>query len=435
MCPGGSMMNRTKELLTMRSDELERYQIVCKALDRTINQREAAECLGLSHRQVRRIIRRVRVEGQRGVIHRLRGRPGCRKIPEDFKQRILRLYRMYYPDFGPTLASEKLRERHRIRINDETLRLWLIRAEIWKIRKHSRRMKFTWRARKNRLGEMVQMDGSHHDWLEGRGPQLVLMGYIDDATGKYFGRFYDHEGTQPAMMSLKDYIKANGLPRAIYLDKHSTYKVNRPKLSPDNPFKDKEGLTQFGRACKQLGIRLIYAHSPQAKGRIERSFETHQDRLVKELRLEGARTCQEANRVLASKYLKRFNNKFRVPALKPGDLHRMLDPRVSLEKILSTQTPHVLRNDMTVIHSNKWYQVTSRTYSKKVTVHEHLNGRMSIQSGTKLLAYKPIQGPPIRPKHRATDVFGNPKRKDRPVPAGPKSYWRRSFSTLLAKNN
>ena len=421
-----------EELLVMRPDEVERYQVLRKAMDRVISQQEAAEFLGLSGRQARRIIRRVRAEGQKGVIHRLRGQPGCRSLSEDFKKRVLSLYRTQYPDFGPTLACEKLEERNKVKVNDETLRLWLIRAGLWKVKRHSRRKQFTWRERKSRLGEMIQMDGSHHDWLEGRGPKLVLMGYIDDATGRYFGRFYDHEGTHPAMKSLWTYIKHNGIPLAIYLDKHSTYKVNRPQNHADWPFKDKEALTQFGRACKQLGINLIFAHSPQAKGRIERSFETHQDRLVKELRLQGAKTARDADRVMERKYLNESNAKFERPASKSGDLHRKIDPSLKLDEILSVQTPHVLRSDRTVTHSNKWYQVLSNPRLSRVIVHEHMDGRITIRGGSKILAYKQIPGPILRPKPVLATVIGKP-RKARPVPAAPNSYWRKSFDKLFIK--
>jgi transposase len=432
MFPTGGIMANKEELLVIRSDEVDRYQVVRKSMDRVITQREAAEYLGLSNRQVRRIIRRVRTEGRKGVIHRLRGQAGCHQLSSDLKKRVLSLYQSQYPDFGPTLASEKLEERNKIKVNHETLRLWLIKAGLWKVQRHySKRKKLTWRERKGHLGEMIQMDGSHHEWLEKRGPKLVLMGYIDDATSKYFGRFYDHEGTHPAMKSLWAYIKQNGIPLVIYLDKHSTYKINRPEK--DYPFKSREELTQFGRACKQLGIRLIFAHSPQAKGRIERSFETHQDRLVKELRLEGAKTCKDADKVLERKYLDQSNAKFQVPAQKTGDLHRKIDPSMRLDEILSVQTPHALRSDRTVTHSKKWYQILPDTRLSRVTVHEHMDGRLTIRGGSKILPYKQIKGPILRPKPVLTNLLGKP-RKARPLPPGPKSYWRKSMSTVVTKH-
>ena len=382
-------MDTGEDILAMKSHELERYQIIRKVFDNQINQQEAAECLSLSDRQIRRIVKRVRLEGARGVVHRLRGSAGCRRLEEPFKHKVLGLYKRYYPDFGPTLASEKFLERHKIRINDETLRLWLIQEGLRQAKRLSAPKERTWRARKDHLGEMTQMDGSHHDWLEGRGPKLVLMGYIDDATGQFFGEFFDYEGTVPAMESLKSYIHRHGIPRSIYLDRHNTYKVNKRQMYQDWPFRDKEELTQFGRACKQLGIRLIYAYSPQAKGRVERVFETLQDRLVKELRLADTRSCQKANKVLW-RYLDTFNQKFGVTAKKSGDLHRPLDKSVNLEDILSIQTAHVLRNDRTVIHGRGLYQVLVKTRAQKVTVHEYLNGRMVICHGLNPLPYKRI---------------------------------------------
>lgn len=415
-------MEAREDIFMMRSDDLERYQIICKIFDNQINQQEAAEYLDLSDRQVRRIVKRVRLDGAHGIIHKLRGSIGCRRLETSLKTKALGLYKRYYHDFGPTLASEKLLERHRIKINDETLRLWLIKEGLWESKKLSKPKDRTWRARKDRLGEMIQMDGSHHDWLEGRGPKLVLMGYIDDATGHFFGEFFDYEGTVPAMESLKNYIHRHGLPRSIYLDKHSTYKINKTQTYKDWPFRDKEELTQFGRACKQLGVRLIHAHSPQAKGRIERVFETLQDRLVKELRLSGAKTCQEANKALWH-YLDSFNQKFEIAAKKNGDLHRPLDKHIDLEDILSVQTAHVLRNDRTVIHGRGLYQVLVKTRAQKVTVHEYTSGRMAIKHGADPLAYQPINA---RPKKEKVLKLKNMRPNARYVP--PKdSYYRNSL--------
>lgn len=392
-------MDTGRDILVMKQGDLERYQIIRKVFDKQINQQEAAEYLDLSDRQIRRIVRRVHLDGARGIIHKLRGGPGCRRLGESSKNKILGLYRRYYSDFGPTLASEKLLERHKIRINDETLRLWLIREGFWQAKKLKKPKERTWRARKDHWGEMVQMDGSHHDWLEGRGPNLVLMGYIDDAKGRFFGQFFDYEGTFPAMESLKGYIHRYGLPRSIYLDKHSTYKNNRKQIYKDWPFRDKEELTQFGRACKQLGIRLIHAHSPQAKGRVERVFETLQDRLVKELRLAGARTCAQANKILLG-YLGSFNQKFEVAAKKGGDLHRPLDSSISLEDILSVQTEHPLRNDRTVVYQKHLYQVLAKTRAQKVTLHEYPDSRIVIKHNNSVLPHKVIKIRPVKLKKK-----------------------------------
>jgi len=414
-------MDQKEDIFMMTREEIQRYQIIRKVLEREINQQEASEFLKLSDRQIRRIVKRVRTEGESGIVHRSRGRPGNRSIKAAFKEKILELCRASYEGFGPTLASEKLLERDGLKVNDETLRLWLIKEALWQVKSRRVRKSLSWRERKAHFGEMVQIDGSHHDWLEGRGPKLVLMGYIDDATGRFYGKFYGYEGTMPAMDSLKGYIKQNGIPNSIYLDRHSTYKINKRESYRDWPFRDKQELTQFGRACQQLGIELIYANSPQAKGRVERVFETLQDRLTKELRLAKAAGCKEANVVL-ERYMDSFNSKFQVPAKRKGDLHRSADKRIKLDDILAVQTQRSLRNDRTVLHNNRWYQVLNRTRAQNVTVCDYLNGRVSIKHGNNRLEYKTIPGPTVRIKPR---IF---KQRVRKYYIPPKdAYWRIGF--------
>ena len=385
-------MDQDKDILMMSRKEIKRYQIIRKVLDKHIKQKEAAEYIGLSIRQVRRITDRIKTEGEKGVIHKLRGKEGNHKSLSGFKQKVIEIYQKNYWDFGPTLASEKLLEREGIKVHDETLRLWLIKQGLWQLKKQRKPKDRTRRERRCHFGQMAQMDGSHHDWLEGRGPKLVLMGYIDDATSKFYGRFYDYEGTMPAMGGLKGYIKHYGLPGSIYLDKHSTYKYTRHQRYTDWPFRDQEELTQFGRACKQLGIELIFAHSPQAKGRIERIFETLQDRLVKELRLAGIQTLDEANDLLRS-YLSGFNKRFEVLAKGSGDFHRPLDKRMDIDGILSIQTKRFLRNDRTLLHNKQWYQVLTKTRARWVIVHEYLNGQTTITYDKNRLKYKVIEAP------------------------------------------
>jgi molybdenum-dependent DNA-binding transcriptional regulator ModE len=417
-------MDQKGDILMMTREEIQRYQIIRKVLEREINQQEASEFLKLSDRQARRIVKRVRTEGEAGVVHRSRGRAGNRSIKTSFKERILKLYRNCYEGFGPTLASEKLLERDKLKVNDETLRLWLIKEALWQAKVRRIRKSLTWRERKAHFGEMVQLDGSHHDWLEGRGPKLVLMGYIDDATGRFYGKFYGYEGTMPAMDSLKGYINKYGIPKSIYLDRHSTYKNNKKYIYTDWPFRDKEELTQFGRACKQLGIELIYANSPQAKGRVERVFGTHQDRLTKELRLAKAKGSKEANIVL-ERYQDSFNSKFQVAARRKGNLHRPVDKRIKLDDTLSFQTQRSLRNDRTVLHNKRWYQVLNRTRAKYITVYDYLNGRMGIKYDNNRLDYKTIKGPVMRIAPVKLKAF-KPRFPKRYVPSKD-SYWRIGF--------
>lgn len=414
-------MNQQKDIFMMTREEIQRYQIIGKVLGHEINQQEASEYLKLSDRQIRRIVKRVRTEGESGVVNKSRCRPGNRSIKSSFRNDVLRFYKTHYKGFGPTLASEKLLERNGLKVNDETLRLWLIKEALWQAKPRRIRKSLSWRERKDHFGQMVQMDGSHHDWLEGRGPKLVLMGYIDDATGRFYGRFYDYEGTFPAMDSLKGYIKHYGIPKSIYLDRHSTYRINKKYSYSDWPFRDKQELTQFGRACKQIGIELIYANSPQAKGRIERVFKTLQDRLTKELRLAKAAGCKEANLVL-ERYLDAFNSKFQVPAKRTADLHRPVDKRIKLDDILSVQTQRCLRNDRTVLHNNRWYQILNKTRARNVTVCDYLNGSMYIKYGNSRLNYKTIAGPIIHIKPR---IFKQRTHKHYIPPKD--AYWRIGF--------
>ena len=384
-----------EDMIMVRQGELKRLHVIRKVLERVIRQVEAAEILSLSGRQIRRIVKRIRSEGDRGVIHKSRGRPSNRRIPHKIKDRVIRLYRAQYKDFGPTLASEKLLERDRIEIRDETLRRWLIEGGDWKkSRKRGRHRQ--WRERKHHYGEMVQMDGSHHTWFEGRGGPCVFMSYIDDATGKAFGRFYEYEGTIPAMDSFKRYIKKNGLPMRVYLDKHSTYK-STAKPTIEDELNDVAPLSEFERALKELGVEVSHAHSPQAKGRIERLFRTLQDRLVKEMRLRGIRTIEEGNQFL-EEYLPLYNKRFSVWPKEKDDFHRSLAKGMNLDAILCIKTERALRNDFTVAHNRKLYQVEEMIKASKVMVQDRIDGSMIMIHKGRALRFKEITERPPREK-------------------------------------
>jgi transposase len=305
-----------KDMIVMSIGEVRRLKVVQLVIDKRTTEKAAALMLGISDRQVRRLVKAVRERGDRGVIHGLRGRSSNRRFPESLREKVLMFYRERYPDFGPTLATEKLFEREDIKISDETLRKWLLDAGYWE--KRRKRSGFRqWRPRRECFGQMVQMDGSHHDWLEGRGPKLVLMGYIDDATNTTYGGFYDYEGTLPAMDSFKGYVERYGLPISVYLDRHTTYKSSK-KLTEWDEVQGVDALSQFERALKELGVDVIHALSPQAKGRIERLFGVLQDRLVKEMRLQGVKSKEEAN-VFLETYLPRYNERFGVPPADKAD--------------------------------------------------------------------------------------------------------------------
>jgi len=325
-----------EDIVRMTKRELERWQVIQRVLRGELTQLLAGEALGLSERQVRRMVKKVRRRGARALAHASRGRESPRKMVEALEDRIAEIIRSRYQDFSPLHVAEKLSERHRIEVSREKVRQVMMAKGLWRRRRY-RKVAHIWRERKHHLGEMVQMDGSHHDWLEGRGPWMVLMGYVDDATGRFYGRFYDHEGVYPAMDSLRRYIELYGLPLALYLDKHSTYKTTR-QADIEELLQDKQQAeTQFERAVSELGIQVIHAHSPQAKGRIERTFGTLQDRLVKELRLASGSTLDEANRFLDG-YLPRFNTQFEREPREPEDLHRSLPKGLKFEEIFCLKT-------------------------------------------------------------------------------------------------
>lgn len=261
-----------EDKVLMSGKELRRVHVIHQVREKRITQREAGTLLRLTDRQIRRLLGRVQEEGDQGLRHRGRGKPSNRRIPEKKKAKVLKLYEERYGDVGPTLAVEKLAERDGLMLSDETLRLWLRARGINHFARRKRPHR-AWRERKAHVGELVQLDGSHHDWFEGRGPACVLMAYIDDAASRVFARFYEYEGTIPAMDSFQRYIRHYGIPLAIYADKPTTYQ------SPAEPtvaeqLAGEKPQSQFGRALDELGVELIAAHSPQAKGRVERLFKT-----------------------------------------------------------------------------------------------------------------------------------------------------------------
>ena len=409
-----------EDMIMARQGELKRLHVIQKVLEKVIKQVEAAEILLLSSRQIRRIVKRIRVEGDKGIIHKSRGRPSNRRIPRKIRDKVIQLYRKEYEDFGPTLASEKLQERNGIGVSDETLRMWLIEAGDWKKIRRGRRHR-QWRERKHHYGEMVQMDGSHHDWFEGRGPWCVLMGYIDDATGRVFGRFYDYEGTIPAMESFRRYIETYGLPMSVYLDKHTTYK-STAKASIEEQLNGSPALSGFERAMKELGVEVIHAHSPQAKGRIERLFGTFQDRLIKEMRLRGIRTIEEANRFL-EEYLPGYNKRFAVCPKGKDNLHRAVGKGVDLDGILCIKTERTLRNDFTVAHNKKLYQVEDKLRGSKVMVQDRLDGSLVMTYKGQRLRFKEITARPVKEQKEQSLVV----RIRKPPTPPPDHPWRRSF--------
>lgn len=381
-----------EDIIQMSQKELSRAHIIRKVLERSLTQKEAGEQLGLSERQIRRLTVNYRAEGEKGLVHGLRGKASRRRITSRAWEKILSLYRRIYHDFGPTFACEKLSERHKITISDETLRKKLIAEGLWQRKRASRKYRH-WRERKHCRGEMLQMDGSHHSWFEDRGDKCALMGYIDDATSDKSGSFYTYEGTLPAFAGLKAYINEHGLPQSIYVDRHSTYK-GKQKQTIDDELNNQFNLSQFERACGELGIRVIHAHSAPAKGRIERSFKTDQDRLVKELRLAGIKTIPEANMFLKS-YWPKHNKRFAVPPAESADMHRPLPQGVDLDAILCIKTKRVVRNDFTIVYNKQLYQIMDKNPGRKVILEERIDGTKFIFGNNRYLKYKPIAVKPV----------------------------------------
>jgi len=378
-----------EDRIEMSQRERDRLKVMASVLEGRRTQQEAARLLNRCVRQVRRIQRRLEAHGDIGVVHRLRGRPSNRAKDDGMKQRVLARYRERYIGFGPTLAAEKLTAED-LPVSDETLRNWLLTAELWQ-RKRRRDKHRQRRDRRECFGELTQADGSHHDWLEGRGPKMVLLVMIDDATSKTVARFCPAETTEGYMDLLRRYLRKHGRMVAIYADHDSVFFM-----------KDRDGqpvLTQFGRALKELGIALIPAGSPQAKGRVERFNGTAQDRLVKELRLAGACTMDQANEVLDKVFLPWFNRRCTVKPASANNAHRPLHPSMNLAAILSIQDKRKVANDYTIRLDNQVYQLLKPALPGQrggwVTVEKRLDGSLHIRFKNTYLAYHQI-GPADR---------------------------------------
>lgn len=380
--------------ITMSMKEAKRLHVVRQAIEKGITQAEAARVIGLDLRQVQRIVRRVRQEGDQGICHRARGKRPNNLIPEKVKDKVLKLCRGIYYELGPTHAGEKLLEKDQVKVSVETLRTWFIEEGL-PYRKRKKRPHRQWRERKSCRGEMVQLDGSHHDWFEGRGPVCVLMAYVDDATGAVYARFYEYEGTIPAMDSFKRYIRRYGVPQSVYLDRHSTYKSTEHYQTIEDQLEDRQLMSHFEKSLQELGVKVIHAYSPQAKGRVERLFGTFQDRVIKEMRLAGVKNREEGNTFLEA-YLPKYNRRFGVAPAKEADLHRPFKDRKELDRILSIRNKRALRNDFTVAHNKKLYQIKNNIRTKNVVVEERTDGSMRIMHNGQRLKYKEIKSRPIQ---------------------------------------
>ena len=406
-----------EDRVIMSVKELRRVSVIRQTMEKKLTQVKAGTLLGLTPRHIRRLIERVAQAGDQGLAHRGRGKPSNRQIPEPVKTKALKLYEKQYGDFGPTLAAEKLAERHGMAVNAETLRGWLLAKGVTHFQRRKRPHR-AWRERRAHVGELIQLDGSHHDWFEGRGPRCVLMAYIDDASSRVCARFYEYEGTLPAMDSFQRYIRQYGIPLAIYADKHTTYQSPAPP-TVDDQLAGVKPTSQFGRALGELAVELIPAHSPQAKGRVERLFKTVQDRLVKELRLAGIATIEAANRFVET-WLPSYNRRFAVQPAQAADLHRPKPAGGGLNRILCIKTTRCLRRDWTVAHHGHLYQVRTNVRAAHVIVEDRVDGTMRITHHGRPLTYHAI---PARPGRVAAPPKAQvPRRPVTPTRAHP---WRK----------
>lgn len=348
----------------------------------------ASGLMGLSVRQARRVWKRFKGTGAAGLVHGLRGRVSNRRLAEEIRQRIVKRHQERYADFGPTLACEKLSTEDGLTVSPNTLTALLKARGLWERRrrrdKHRKR-----RERRACFGSMVQKDGSHHDWFEGRAAGCVLMVMIDDATSKVLARFYPGETTEAAFDLLGRWVRRYGVPRSIYADRHSIY---RDDDHPEKP-------TQYGRAMKELSVELIAAHSPQAKGRVERMNGTLQDRLVKEMRLRNINSMEAGNAFLEAKFLDELNDRYAIKARRDQDLHRALEANVVLEEILCVAEERVVSNDWCVRWKSRWLQIDAghaglNLPGRKVTVKRRPGGELVVLRDGQRLAFKELAGKP-----------------------------------------
>jgi len=414
----------------MSQRERDRLKVLHEVAKRHLTQRQAAAQLGLTERWVRKLLGRLRVEGDRGVVHRSRGRPSNRKLPEAWRARAVARVQAAYRDFGPTLAGEYLAERDGIAVSKETLRQWLMAAGVWKARRRRLKEVHTWRPRRECRGELVQWDTSEHAWLEGRGPEPYLIIMIDDASNRLQARFAPHDSTEENLRMLKIYLQRWGRPVAFYTDQAGLFKVNRP-ANPEEQLAGREPLTQIGRALQELGIEWIPAHSPQAKGRVERCFGTLQDRLVKGLRLAGARTIAQANAYLEREFLPAWEGRFTVAPANPTDAHRPLGRAHDLAAILSVVATRVVTNDYTLRYQGKMYQIARTELGgglrgAQVRVEKRLDGTVTVRFRDRYLT---VSECPAGQKPKAVPVTVRIASTPRPAPARrSRRSWMTGFS-------
>jgi len=381
--------------LAMTIKEADRYSIMNQIRTRKLKIKEASHVLGISYRQARRLWQRYKKEGPKGLISKRKGRPSNHQMACGIKEKALTLVTEKYADYGPTLAAEKLHEKHSLILSKETLRQLMIQEGLWKAKKEKKRKAHPRRTRRSCMGELVQIDGSYHRWFEDRAEKCCLLVCVDDATSQImYMRFCKTESTDDYFETVRAYLREHGRPKAFYSDKHSIFRVNMKGREEND--------TSFHRALKELDIELICAHSPQAKGRVERANGVLQDRLIKELREEGISSIEEGNAYLET-FRKKYNQKFGKEPADEKDVHRALLPSHNLDMILVEKSQRVISKDLSFSYKTVLYQIDSsyrnRLSGKLIDIHEK-NGE---------LKFTGINGKPLKIKIWQEKVVKGPK--------------------------
>jgi hypothetical protein len=419
----------------MTQAERDRLVALKKAQKKLITQKQAAEELEVTERHVRRLLRELKRRGDKAVVHALRGLPSNRKIGSETEQQaVAMLSQPVYRGFGPTLASEYLAKKRRIEVSRETVRQWMIEAKLWRPRQQQIEKVHQWRPRRSRYGELVQWDTSEHDWLEGRGDQILLINMLDDASSRWFAYFVSSDSTVENMNLLERYLKKHGRPLAFYTDKAALFETApKTKRGESNAGKDRSELppTQIGRALRELGITWIAAHSPQAKGRVERGFSTAQDRLVKGMRVAGVTTLEQANHYLETEFLPWCSQTIAVVPAQADDAHRPLEKQHDLAAILSHVETRQVNNDYTLQFEAKVYQIARRDIctglrGAVVRVEKRRDDSVAVRFQDRYLGISICEP---RPKLAPPKPAGKPRSATRPrQPMG----WNKNFDLQKA---
>lgn len=418
-----------EELLEMSRKELGRLEVMQKLVEKRMSQDEAGKVLGVSVRQVKRLLRAYREKGAQGLVSKRRGRTSNNRLPDETRQKVLDLLKNKYQGFGPTLAQEKLVELEGLKISDERVRQLMIEEGLWKAKKARKLEIHQMRERRASFGELVQIDGSPHDWFEGRAPACSLLVMIDDATGKLGElRFVESESFFSYCQATEGYLDRHGKPVAFYSDKHGVFRVNQPSAGTS------DALTQFGRAMQELQIQIICANSPQAKGRVERANQTLQDRLPKELRLRGISSWEAGNAYLPE-FIEDFNRRFAVAPRSSLDAHRPLTSTDDLRRIFTWQENRILSDNLTIQFNKVVYQIQTQRplYAmRRASVTICLDQQDNIQI---IYKDKPLQYSIFHQQARQAEIVDN-KSIDQVlnnIPAADHP-WRKGFTTPLSRS-